>query len=362
MSAAPHPSVSGLWRAGGAPAAAMRALAEAERGLGVLLAEVAAPEDGALAVLLDPVGDEDAVARALARLRVAAPPGEDAAGAARPQPAPVASQAAMHPSPTSPDGSRSGTDGATRPEPGMSAMRAVPGLRIEATGRKAEFLHAAGQETASMDATRRKVASMTDAAAAMASRRSVPGATPVPITLAVEGSAVLEAAARRAVGTAAPREAARQAVALLLEGLRPTEGSLLAAVGVTPSPAAPPASVDPIGAMLTRALARFDTARTMAARGAEVVPEPEGSGFRRLAARFAPPPRPPRREIEEAATHPVPPWSPTPAASGPEAPVLPVPRPATAAAGGDAEMAEQLARILRREARRQGIADEGGVG
>ena len=30
-------------------------------------------------------------------------------------------------------------------------------------------------------------------------------------------------------------------------------------------------------------------------------------------------------------------------------------------AAGDAEMAERLARILRREARRQGIADEGGA-
>ena len=108
-------------------------------------------------------------------------------------------------------------------------------------------------------------------------------------------------------------------------------------------------------------------------------PPPTVSGFRRLAARFVQLPVEPAAATADtfAGAHvPAPDFAlrpPADAAPRRHPPLLPqvqelaadtpfsVPRRAGEDIAGEAEMAELLARVLRREARRQGIADEGGA-
>ncbi len=209
-----------------------------------------------------------------------------------------------------------------------------------------------------------------------------------------QASALTEAvrqAARQPIGATPASAQARHVVDSILNGLRPSAATLLAALDM-PAPASvadeksTPASPPPatqIARALTSSVARVDAARH-AKTGSLVTPTafvpsrpdpsppptPAASGFRRLAALFAQP------------TSGMPEASPA-FAAGPEAGAISRRQPAPVFSqatvreaaparsfvlrhvsedvAAEAEVAELLTRVLRREARRQGIADEGGA-
>jgi hypothetical protein len=227
-------------------------------------------------------------------------------------------------------------------------------------------------------------------------------------------AAAIETAGHRVVTGGGDANEAR-AIEKVLNGERPPVRALLSALGLPsdhPAPGAVPAT--PLAAVTARRLvpllAQIDLARTASrpaapraepggVRGAPPSPpplEPGGSGFRRLAARFARPAAD-RAPLSGEATGGVGRdglASPGAAVDGPTghgqygapapsafAPVTierrviqsppeggalgtlaPVLHRGGPGAAPDADVAEQLARILRREARRQGIADEAGAG
>jgi hypothetical protein len=210
-------------------------------------------------------------------------------------------------------------------------------------------------------------------------------------------SALTEAtrrAAHRPIGRSAVSATARRAIDLILDGVRPPAAALLAAVDMAedkpPAPASPPIAAQ-IAHALKAGLARVDAVR--GARSTSVVvpgqfepappgpsplPTPAASGFRRLAARFAQPAAEPAGDplagtqkimpdlalgaSAGAAPHrqpgPVFPQPPQPDATASR---FSVPRQVGVDIAAEAEMAELLARVLRREARRQGIVDDGGA-
>jgi hypothetical protein len=134
---------------------------------------------------------------------------------------------------------------------------------------------------------------------------------------------------------------------------------------------------------LTAQLARVNAARGASTRRLAIPasfepsrplpsPPPAASGFRRLAALFAQPVSGPFPAMPEA--NPASAAASVAGASSPRQPVLPQPMASEATsaslaisryvgedAAAETDVAELLARVLRREARRQGIADEGGA-
>ena len=375
MSRAPHPMLTPLWRQADAAGAAVDSLRRAESAIDTLIDDVAAgggltelAEPARFDWITEPPGGEDAVSRALEKLR-AGPPAA-AAVTAR------------------------GRGDTARPDHGPS----TPNL----TG---SISNGAAKETASGAPRGMTPRLKARRAAAGVGRGSV---------IAPAFAAAIETAGHRVITGGGDANEAR-AIEKVLNGERPPVRALLSALGLPsdhPAPGAVPAT--PLAAVTARRLvpllAQIDMARTASrpaapraepggVRGASPIPpplEPGGSGFRRLAARFARPAAD-RAPLSGEATGGVGRdglASPGAAADGPTghgqygAPVSSAFAPVTIerrliqtppegrapgtlapvlhrggpGAAPDAEVAEQLARILRREARRQGIADEGGAG
>jgi len=344
----PHPLLAGLWRDAGAVTGAMQALRRGEPALAALAADPLAPlaDLTPVAWAFELPAGEAAIALSLTRLRAAAA-------------APVARRA----DPLEPPYAGFGSSLGAAP---TSAVGTLNAARSASSRNRRDT----GSEPASgVSAPAQDAASALAEATRLGARWRVVGGSATPDT--------------------------RQAIDLILGGLRPSTAALLAAVDVAadepPVPAAPSANVEIAGAVAA-ALARVDAARGAAARlaatrtpldpsmpGDSPQPPPTVSGFRRLAARFVQPPVAPAAATADtfSGTHgPSPDFAtrpPTDAAAPRHPAVLPqvqelvpdspfsVPRRAGEDIAGEAEMAELLARVLRREARRQGIADESGA-
>jgi hypothetical protein len=348
----PHPLLALLWREADAVTGGVRTLRRGEQAVAALTANPVTPlaEHAAIAWAFEAPGGAAAIVRSLARLRAA-------------NAAPAAGHAPFGPSDqeqgfglaadTLPDDipSAGGAGGLnTRPE--ISAIK--PGFTE--VGPLNPAAPARDAISALTEATRR--------------------------------------AAHRPIGGSAVSAAAQRAIDLILDGVRPPAAVLLAAIDMAVDE--PPASASPpMAEQVTHAL-RAGLAGVDAARGAQAIsvaapaqfePAPPdssrlsisaASGFRRLAARFAQPAPDPagnplagmQRAIPAltidapagAAPHrqsaPVFPQAPQPDATAPR---FSVPRQVGEDVAAEAEVAELLARVLRREARRQGIVDDGGA-
>lgn len=358
MMGAPHPLLRDLWRAAGAPAATMRALTAPERGLRPLMADGIADltATAELAPLLDPLAEEDAINRVLARLRSAGAPAS-VAPTARRRAGRVEQEAATRPGLAA----TPSMDASTPALPVVEAMAAVPaegrgsGLQVAPAGRARPPVHTLPDD--SLPAT------SPQPAPAYATRHRVA------VALASE-------AARRPIVAAAPNAAGRQAVALLLDGIQPPVSTLLAALGETEATQRVAAQqAGPLEERLLRILGRVETTRRAAARPRVSGAEPRGpasapadapvSGFQRLAARFGGgAAQAPRQDLATTASGSAAQVMPAPFFAADAAPdaIAPILARAGGVAATDAELADRLAHILRREARRQGVSDEGGAG
>lgn len=374
MNRPPHPILAPLWREAGAPAATIDALRRAQPAVNALAADPLAPllDSTSIAWALDLPAGDDAIARALASLRTASPAAPDP-----PRVLPLAATLAPNGIPLPSSVSATDRTAARRTRP----VSGSPGGPDE-TGATLNAIALVGSD-------RGAGAAFADAA---------------------------ERAAYRPVGTAAGTVAARRAVELMLDGqLLPTR-ALVAAIETATEPSGVDTAItSPLevrggregGNRTLRAiaprLARIDAMRrdanVLASASAvgrdrtlpsspltmpssSTTPEPGISGFRRLAALFARPEVGHRNllaEVGNGLTRPAPNFDVAlqadaiyPQQSGARAepaqiaPAQDIPAPLVQRVGGDvlgdAEMAARLARILRREARRQGVADEGGAG
>jgi hypothetical protein len=318
----------GLWRAASAPAATMRAFTATERLFAALAEDRLQPfdEPGALGLLLEPLTHGSALDAALTRLRATLPPAAP----------PVTRRA----EPIPPERTGGPDDPLEAPATPVSRPMTTPD-RMPAPGEPSQ-------------------------------RLALSLAQPGPIVSARSADPLTAAAAHRVVGAAPLPEATRRVIARLLDDARSAPlHTLLAAVGV-PEAATAPAQApgdDPPAAPLDRVLAKVAASR-QAARpvgtataddvAPRALPAAPSTGLRRLAHRFAAGQGAAAvRATREAAPAGVRATAPV---HGSTALALPFTSQRRMIPSEDDELAERLAAILRRDARRQGLLDEGGTG
>ena len=326
----PHPILRGLWRAAGALAATMRDFTATERALAGLAEDRLPPfdEPAALDLLLDPLTHDDALDAALTRLRTTLPPDP-----------PVTRRGAA-------------PAGSVPPEP--SGGRNDP---LEAPATPVSRPMTAPDHTPTPGEPSRLALSLT---------------RPGPIASARSADPLTAAAGHRMVGAAPLPEATQRVIARLLDDARRAPlHTLLAAVGAPEAATAPAQAAigDPLAAPVERVLARIAASRQAArpvgtATAADVaprtIPAAPSTGLRRLAQRFAAGQGAAAvRAMREAAPAGVRATAPV---HGSTASALPSTLQPGMIPSEDDELAERLAAILRRDARRQGLLDEGGTG
>ncbi|GGJ02389.1 hypothetical protein [Neoroseomonas lacus] len=355
---APHPLLRDLWRAAAAPAATMRALTAPERGLRPLMAEGFADltATAELAPLLDPLAEEDAISRVLARLRSVGVPASVAPTARR-------RVGLMEQGAAATPGSAAAHSMAVS-RPALPAVGAVAAMPAEDRGPV--------RQAAPAVRFRPLVHALPDASLPTMPPQHAPDHV-IPHRLV---AALASEAARRPIAAAVPNAAGRQAVALLLDGIQPPVSTLLAALDETEATQRVAAQqAGPVEERLLRILGRVEATRRTAAwphasgaeRGgpASAPADAPASGFRRLAARFGGgAAQTPRQSLDgtpaDSAAQLMPGLS-FAADAAPDA-IAPILSRVNGVAATDAELSDRLARILRREARRQGVPDEGGAG